>query len=876
MRSRWFRRDGAFLVAALMGAGYLSAAAGAPPVRPQCYVRKATWIETVIASREALLRAEARAPHKAPESVALDPAALAFQPCRVVIPYGGRSQRLRVGVAGMKRLYFGSLSTGRTSGRIDNCRLIHNEGMPVPLELKPPVVSGMTGKRSLKATNSKKSTRYEIDDTELVLELNGEYKRLEATVSLSGRPGGNDKVVFWATAESTLAGQQKAVADRDAIWTALASDFAMSPQRMEIAREKAFWMDDWQPGKLSEVAKRYAGACKSSLRGETAKLASSAAGLDDLLKVRQLYYLGERTEEARAELGELNVEAMRRAIRDLCETFPRKYAKGPEYLKRLDACEKLLPEVLKNLDGGGEAALRKAEELLAFRREALLSNPLLNFDRLLLMKRGLSNLGLVSNWLSNSSLRRDGHDNEIAVLSPVSPDGELTSLFRPEGGRFVGDVDLNFDAERMLFSMSGPQGWQVFEIKADGTGLRQVTPGDQKDVDNYDACYLPDGRVVFTSTANMQGVPCIGGGGHVANLALIDPGDETRKVRMLAFEQDHDWCPTVANDGRVMYLRWEYTDTPHYYSRVLFTMNPDGTNQRSYYGSNSYWPNALFFARPIPNHPTRFVGIIGGHHDVPRMGEMILFDAGVGHFEADGAVQRIPGHGKEVQPIIKDGLVGGSWPQFLHPYPLSDKYFLVSRRISRDRGAPWGIYLVDVFDNMLLIKAAPGYALLEPLPFRRTPRPQIIPDKVDLSRTDALVYLADVYAGDGLKGIPRGKVRKLRLFTYTFGYRGMGGHNCFGVESGWDAKRILGTVPVEADGSAFFRVPANTPISIQPLDENDAALQLMRSWMTAMPGETLACVGCHEPQNDTVLSYQTLATGRAPSPIAPWRGQARG
>jgi formylglycine-generating enzyme required for sulfatase activity len=120
-------------------------------------------------------------------------------------------------------------------------------------------------------------------------------------------------------------------------------------------------------------------------------------------------------------------------------------------------------------------------------------------------------------------------------------------------------------------------------------------------------------------------------------------------------------------------------------------------------------------------------------------------------------------------------------------------------------------------------------------------------------------------------------VKKLRLFTYQFAYHGMGGQvNRVGLDGPWDIKRIMGTVPVESDGSAFFRVPANTPISIQPLDADGKALQLMRSWMTAMPGEQLSCVGCHERQNSTPLVRGTIAAGRKPSEITPWYGTTRG
>ncbi|MBI2299619.1 MAG: SUMF1/EgtB/PvdO family nonheme iron enzyme [Armatimonadetes bacterium] len=566
----------------------------------------------------------------------------------------------------------------------------------------------------------------------------------------------------------------------------------------------------------------------------------------------------------------LDPAAMRRAIDDLSAEFGDRYPHGEEYLARLAALE---PRLAAARAGADVAA---ADALVAFQREALLSNPLLGFDRLLVVRRGVGQLGLPQNWQSNSSLPRTGYDNELMVLSPVRPDGGLTTLYKPDGGRFVGDACLGFDARTLLFSMPGGNGrWQVHELGLDGAGPRQLPLIPDPDVDNYDACYLPDGKLLFTSTAPFTGVPCVTGADHVSNLYLFDPRAVGQSIRRLTFEQDHDWCPTVLEDGRVMYLRWEYSDIPHYVARILFTMNPDGTDQRERYGSNSYWPNAVFYAKPIPGEPSRFVAVVGGHHDVPRMGELVLFDTARGRREADGVVQRIPGWGKPVEPRTLDGLVGASWPKFLHPWPLSAKYFLVAAKPTA--GSEWGLYLADVFDNLVLIKHAPGSALLEPIPLRVRPVPPVIPSRVQPGRRDGTIAITDIYAGPGLAGVPAGTVKRLRLFTYQFAYHGMGGQvNRVGLDGPWDIKRVLGTVPVEPDGSANFRVPANTPISIQPLDAEGKALQLMRSWTTVMPGETQSCVGCHEPQNSAGINRPTLASRRAPDAITPWYGATRG
>jgi len=561
--------------------------------------------------------------------------------------------------------------------------------------------------------------------------------------------------------------------------------------------------------------------------------------------------------------------SLRLAIEDLKGTFGDRYPKADEYLAKL-------VEIEPKMDSEeGKAAFE------ALKKEALMANPLLDFDTLLLVRRrGAS--GMPANWQGNSSLKtkssvdkktgeiRGAFDNEIAALSPLL-DGTIKDLYKPSAGQFVGDFDLHFDADRILFSSIADNGaWAVFEIKVDGTGLRQVSPDMGNDVDNYDPVYLPDGRIIFDSSSGYQGVPCVGGKDYVANLHIMN-ADGTG-IRRLCFEQDNDWCPVVMPNGRVMYLRWEYTDSAHYFSRVLMHMNPDGTDQRAYYGSNSYWPNSLFYARPVPGSGSMFVGIVTGHHGVRREGELVLFDAARGRFEADGAVQRIPGYGKKVEAITLDRLVDRSHPRFLHPYPLSDKYFLASCNAA----GGWGLYLVDVFDNMLQLKEEKGAMLFEPVPLRKTERPPVIPDRVRPGAPDAVMIITDIYEGPGLAGVPRGAVKSLRVYKYEYSPRQKGGHYSMGMEAGWDVHIILGTVPVEEDGSAIFRVPANTPLSFQPLDAEGKALAIMRSWAVAMPGEISSCVGCHEPQKDTIPVRPTVAAFRAPRDITPWYGPARG
>ena len=840
---------------------------------PDWYVKKDTWQASMRASRNVLVALESSAA-KADE----------FQPYLSEVVQGGQpAQTVRVPVGGLKELYL--IVTGVpdvTWGAADwaDAKLLDADGKET-LACHLPSLKVLEGRHSIDCnldsgvSGPLRIAGRQFDhgihvyaDSKLRIDLDGSGQWLEVHIGIDDWVGQHGAVRFRVA-------DAKGAARYD-LWKLLARDFSEERPRREMRweQEDLIWEQDGTP---AELAWRYVEASH--------RIKPVAAG-DDLQKARELYYRSRTINEAVARARSLDFEALRLAIVDLSETYAEEYPQGPEFLSRWSS----LQEKLTQGDlADHETMARLVDDYEQLQREALLANPLLDFEQLLLVKRipngdprrALGNGYLHGEYLGLPRQSSKCHpgierpfdwDNEISVLSPVGPKGKLKTLYRPDDRRLVTDVDLHFDAEKLLFSMPGSHDrWHVFEMGLDGRDLRQLTPEDQPDVHFYDSCYLPNDRIAMVSTAPLQGVPC--NTGVIVGMMYVMDADG-RNIRQVCFEQDHNYCPTVTNDGRVMYLRWDYTDTPHVWNRMLFAMNPDGTGQTELYGSNSYWPNAVFYARPIPNHPTKLLGIVTGHH-VGRVGELVLFDPAQGRHEADGVVQRIPGRGQKVEPLIEDKLTEHSWPKFLHPYPLSDKYFLVSCKPTPD--ALWGIYLVDMFDNMVLIREEERHALLEPLPLRKTSRPPVVPPKAKPNRKDALVYMADIYAGPGLKDVPRGTVKRLRVFTYHFGYQKIAGiDHRVGADGPWEVKRVLGTVPVEPDGSALFRIPAKTPISLQPLDAEGKALQLMRSWMTAMPGETLSCVGCHENRNATPPSRQTMAQGRPPSKIEPWYGPTRG
>ena len=729
-------------------------------------------------------------------------------------------------------------------------------------------------------------------DSVIHVPIGGKYARFEATIGVDDWAGTNGSVRF-----SVLGARSAAVKQ---LWGPLLRDFATGAERQQMRWEieDRLFEFDWRSGDWPALARRYAQACQRvpPLARQASVLAAAVKDQRGLERLREDCYLRSRTlEEALVRARNFDFDALRLALEDLNTSFPGKYPAA--HLTRCASLQQAVAVALKaflpeKLEAWTVLASAVAE-VEAFQREALLANPLMNFEQLLVLKRvplggarrtswegfGYGEyLGIPrqSSWNYGTMSNVDKWTNEIAVLAPVR-EGKLSTFYKPPGTRLVNDVQLHWDADKLLFSMPDTnRNWQIHELKLSSQTQaalppRQLTPSVHHDVHNYSGIYLPSGEIIFLSTAPLQGVPCNAG---VIVGMMYKMGADGERIRQLTFEQDHDYTPSVLNNGRVLYLRWDYTDTPHVWNRILMSMNPDGTGQMEYTGANSYWPNAMFFARAIPNHPTKIVSIVTGHHE-GRVGELFIFDPAKGRHETDGVVQRIPRKGPPVLPKIEDKLTEHSWPKFLHPWPLSVKYFLVACKPDPD--ALWGIYLVDVFDNMTLVKEEEGVVLLEPVPLTKRAKPPVIPDKVQPDSRQALVYMEDVYSGPGLKGVPRGTVKALRLFTYHFGYQRLAGiDHRIGADGPWEAKRVLGTVPVEADGSALFHVPAKMPLSFQPLDAEGKAVALMRSWMTAQPGENVSCVGCHDRQSDAPGVKKRIALTGPVRELTPWRGPVRG
>ncbi len=579
-------------------------------------------------------------------------------------------------------------------------------------------------------------------------------------------------------------------------------------------------------------------------------------------------------------------DAMERSIEHLKQNYGSKYPQGNQFLKILNNLKSKYPNPNEWITQAKIQDIPELEKLVNFRKNAIItSNPGIDFDSWISIRR-FSDKGKASrrqdrpaNWQGLTSLSGAGRQYHSQIIKFPNIKSSKSPDIIKSHDKWMGMLTMDFDGKTVMVTSNhiseakGRKSWDVYEISLKGDQIKNLSSHMPDDTDSYDSCYLPDGRLLFMNTSGMQGVPCVTGSDYVGNMHIMNKDGSA--VRRITADQDNNWSPTLLHNGRIMFLRWEYTESAHYFSRILMHMNPDGTDQKEFYGSNSYWPNSLFDAKPIPNKPGQFIGVVSGHHGQNRVGELVKFDVNLGRKGTEGAVQKIPGFGKKVEDITKDQLVDNiKTPYFAEPYPINDTYYLSASSITPDR-QNMNIVFCDAFDNIIPITASDYYIYAEPNPVKTKTKPPIIPDRVKLDSPTSIAYISNVYIGKPMEGVPHGEAKSLRVFTSEYSPRNTGSHYAMGMESNWDLKVLYGTVPINEDGSAIFEIPANAPVTLQVLDKEGKAIALMRSWFTAMPGEMLSCIGCHENQNMTPPVKRTMASRQAPKKIEPFQGPVR-
>ncbi len=439
------------------------------------------------------------------------------------------------------------------------------------------------------------------------------------------------------------------------------------------------------------------------------------------------------------------------------------------------------------------------------------------------------------------TLRGYGDGGRLCRLNLAT--GRLTRLIDdPQGG--VRDPQMHYDGKKILFSYrkGGTPTYHLYEINIDGSGLTQLTKGPDDDIE---PTYLPDGGIMFGSSRCRRFVNCWYS--RVATLYRCDA--DGGNIRMISSNNDHDNTPWVLPDGRVLYMRWEYVDRSQVHFHHLWTVNPDGTGQMTWYG-NEFGGTAMLDAKPIQGTNKVVASFSPGHGRPEHMGHVTIVD---------------PSAGPDIGPVTKRISKGNQ--MFRDPYAITEDCFLVANQR--------GLFVMDGDGNQELVYALPAgdqsMECHEPRPLRARSREPVMGSQTDLTKETGELVLADVYNGRNMTGVERGEIKNLLVLEQLpEPVHFSGGMEPISIGGTFTMARVLGVVPVEPDGSAYMELPALRSLFLVALDKDDLSVKRMQSFVTIQPGERTSCVGCHEQRTRTApVGASLMALKRPPSKVAP-------
>jgi len=529
--------------------------------------------------------------------------------------------------------------------------------------------------------------------------------------------------------------------------------------------------------------------------------------------------------------------------------------------KRFTAADKKLTfktelAELSKLEARLEADSEDDEEQLylavrRIKRKIMLSNPLVNFDKILLLDTPAYH-GVHESAHRNGYYYGKKNGSRLTVLDGIGPDAKERVLNDPNAG-YIMRMDLSFDAKKIVYGMKPTLGrsFHLYEVDVDGKNLKQLT---NSSYDDMDPIYLTDGRIMFSTSRGNSYVRCLP---QSASTVLARCDADGKNIRIISRNNEPDYTPSLLADGRVLYTRWEYTERPLWRLQKLWTINPDGTGLSVYWGNASAHPDVMWEARAIPgSSKIMFVGV--GHHNV-MTGCIGIIDVTRGLEYPNGITKvtadlRWPesGDSRGPNPVTSpDYHASGRFWSYRCPFPLGPEDFLVSA--ARRSNGRFDLYLMDIHGNRELLYVGQSNSWYA-RPLRPRAKPLARPDRVIWPKAGekpagGVLFSSNVY--QGVEGLPKGIAKYLRVIqmdakTYSSGFkswRHSGPAISIIQEDG--VKRILGDVPIEADGSVAFKVPSGQALHFQLLDKDRRCIQIMRSFTGVMPGEMRGCLGCH-------------------------------
>jgi hypothetical protein len=464
------------------------------------------------------------------------------------------------------------------------------------------------------------------------------------------------------------------------------------------------------------------------------------------------------------------------------------------------------------------------------------------------------------------TLNRSWAEGNLYKLSPISPNGTVTPITNFTGAS-ISDPCVSFDGKKILFSMRPPGGGSrnIYEINADGTGLRQVTSGGGHD---FDPLYLPDDRIMFTSSraGHMDEY------NHSPAENMYTCNADGSDLKRVSFNMSDDFDPTLMPDGRIVYTRWDHFGTMNRFP--LFFSNPDGSHFFHEFGPHN---RNFFHAQPTPDG--RLIAIES---------TMVEEDAGpiavlkLEQGPADPAVGSTDTHWDVLTAQVNNDGAPWAYGAFKYPSPLGGNRYMASYTLpaAQESDVDYGLYTFTLKQTGAGTQQDPATITIEDLTFLYNdpdwneydaqllaprPKPPVIPPMAPSTDDFGIITAQDIFnrsqVGDGQERPVEG-VDNITEIAVIVGIPTVQGEMDDFSANEFEKRALLGFAPVQADGSFRIKVPANTPIAFATLDNLRRAFVNKRTWLYVQPGEEVSnCVGCHEDRSSVIVPTN-------PNPIA--------
>ena len=447
-----------------------------------------------------------------------------------------------------------------------------------------------------------------------------------------------------------------------------------------------------------------------------------------------------------------------------------------------------------------------------------------------------------------------------------------SSVGKPQNVKWSQLGDHHFH-DRTLEYLAQPEGkFHLYSMSVDGSSLQQLTDDIY---DDFDPCELPDGGLAFLSTRRGGFIRCNNVWEPLPVYTLQRMDKDGRNLRTLSYHETNEWHPALLHDGRIVYSRWDYVDRSAAHYHGLWASSPDGTQASVLFGSYTQQVSACYQPKAIPgSHKILFVA--GAHH-ANTGGSLVILDPTQTAYHPQTAEDSLDSL-ERITPEVDFPETPNQWPAtYYHsPWPLSENYYLVSYSReplgcfgagSNDTGRT-GLYYLDRFGNRELLYEDADISCQYPIPLAPRPVPAMIQDRRDESLGETgEFYLQNVQ--NSFAPLPENrKITELRVFEILPKWPDWTGNSPrLGHAYAEGGRQLLGTVPVNDDGSAYFSVPANKPVYFQAVDAQGKAVQTMRSDVYLQPGERRSCIGCHEPLHSSPVT--TISTPGSPQQLVP-------